>query len=105
MTENDIHHCAEAVGSSDARTDASAWHAGTPSSVGLCGAAPAPAAAHRGLPLTSAVAQQGPVGCWGMYKDWQDQTLDFFASSPVFFSIEFTLKLLLKKMKKERVGS
>lgn len=43
----------------------------------LCGAAPAPAAANRGLPLTSAVAQQAPLGCWGVCKDWQDQTLEF----------------------------
>lgn len=43
----------------------------------LCGAAPAPAAGNRGLPLASAVAQQAPLGCGDVCKDWQDQTLEF----------------------------
>lgn len=61
------------LGGSRVHSDASAWHIGP--------AAP--------LQVTEICLWllQGPSGCWGLCKDWQDQTLGF---------CKFTLKLPLK---------
>lgn len=71
-------------GGSGVHSDAPAWHIGPAAPLWGC---PCSAAGDTGLPLASAVAQQGPSGCWGVCKGWQDRTLGF---------CEFTLKLLLK---------
>lgn len=64
------------------------------------GTDPAPTAGNRGLPLTSAVARQAPLGYRGVCKDMQDQTRDLCEFAK-FFSIEFTLKLLFRKEKEK----